>query len=113
MDAIIRNVSPDYFASMGIRVTRGRGFRKEDVRGSEQVMLVNATFTAKYLAGNPLDVVLTVPFHAKGDLSTAAHRWRIVGVVADVKTREPASRSCPRSSRRSINSMGDRTRRSG
>jgi putative ABC transport system permease protein len=90
LPALSRIVSLDYFDAMGIRVTHGRGFTREDVYGSEQVMLVNETFAARYLSGTPLNVVLHAPFHSIGSEFGPDSLFRIVGVVADVKGQGPA-----------------------
>jgi putative ABC transport system permease protein len=90
LSALSRIVSLDYFNAMGIRVTRGRGFTRKDVYGSEQVMLVNETFAARYLSGTPLGVVLHAPFHSIGSEFGPDSLFRIVGVVADVKGHGPA-----------------------
>jgi putative ABC transport system permease protein len=88
-------VSLDYFKAMGMRVTRGRGFTREDVYGSEQVMLVNETFAARYLTGDPLNVVLHAPFHSVGSEFGPDSLFRIVGVVADVRGQGPADPAEP------------------
>jgi putative ABC transport system permease protein len=90
LPALSRIVSLDYFDAMGMRVTRGRGFTRKDVYGSEQVMLVNETFAARYLSGKPLNVVLHAPFHSVGSEYGPDSLFRIVGVVADVKGQGPA-----------------------
>ena len=90
LPALSRIVSLDYFNAMGMRVTRGRGFTRKDVYGSEQVMLVNETFAARYLSGKPLNVVLHAPFHSVGSEYGSDSLFRIVGVVADVKGQGPA-----------------------
>jgi predicted permease len=90
LPALASIVSLDYFTAMGIRVTRGRGFTRADVFGSEQVMLVNETFATRYLPGTPLNVVLHAPFHSIGSEFGPDSLFRIVGVVADVKGQGPA-----------------------
>jgi predicted permease len=92
VEAVYRLVTHDYFASMGIRVVKGRGFTTQDTMTSEPVVLVNETFARRYLADDPLDVVTSPdlyqyrPDHQnRPDL----HRWRIVGVVADVQHDTP------------------------
>jgi putative ABC transport system permease protein len=81
MDAMLRIVSPDYFAAMGIRVLRGRGFTNQDVVSSEPVMVVNEAFAKKYFGGQPLDALLF-----PGDIvNNGDHQiWKVVGVVSDV-----------------------------
>jgi len=39
-------VSPDYFATMGTRILRGRAFERGDVAGAERVMVVGAAMAA-------------------------------------------------------------------
>ncbi|HEX5632039.1 MAG TPA: FtsX-like permease family protein, partial [Gemmatimonadales bacterium] len=40
-------VTPDYFATMGMRVVHGRGLLASDVRGSERVLLVDETMARR------------------------------------------------------------------
>src|SRR5262249_52805921 len=74
-----RQVSPGYFAAMGRRITRGRGFTSRDVRGSDQVLIVNETFAARYLTGDPIGKVLRAPFRDYGDGASPVHLWRVIG----------------------------------
>jgi len=39
-------VSPDYFATMGTRILRGRAFERGDVAGAERVLVVGAAMAA-------------------------------------------------------------------
>lgn len=74
-----RTVSPDYFATIGMRVLQGRGFSSTDTPTSLPVVVVNQTFARTYLQGrNPLDVMLPV------GLTRDQEDWRIAGVVDDV-----------------------------
>jgi hypothetical protein len=79
-----RIATPDYFATMGIRLRDGRTFDRTDRRftaadtgdGLEMAIVVNEALARKYFAGeNPVGRVLGGGFGA---------RQRIVGVVADV-----------------------------
>ncbi|HET9409724.1 MAG TPA: ABC transporter permease [Candidatus Sulfotelmatobacter sp.] len=79
-----RLVTPGYFSTMGIQLLRGRDFSELDRSGSEQVAIVNSTFARRYFGGeSPLNQLLT--------LNDGGHpeRWRIVGVVSDVKAFGP------------------------
>jgi predicted permease len=79
-----RLVTPGYFSTMGIGLLRGRVFADLDRFGSEQVAIVNSTLAQRYFAGeDPIGKIL--------ELGDMAHpeRWRIVGVVADVKAFGP------------------------
>jgi putative ABC transport system permease protein len=69
---------------MGIQFIRGRDFTSSDRADSEQVAIVNSSLARRYFGGqDPLGKVL--------ELGDAAHaeRWRIVGLVADVKAFGP------------------------
>ena len=79
-----RLASPGYFSTMGIALVRGRDFSSADQPGTEQVAIVNATFARRYFGDeDPVGKVV--------DLGEAAHpdRWRIVGVVSDIKAFGP------------------------
>jgi ABC-type antimicrobial peptide transport system permease subunit len=58
-------------------------------------MLVNETFAARYLTGDPLNVVLHAPFHSVGSEFGPDSLFRIVGVVADVRGQGPADPAEP------------------
>jgi putative ABC transport system permease protein len=76
-----RMVTPAYFKTLGIRVTRGRDFQPSDREGSERVVIVNEALAAKFFSGeDPLGKVLQT-FGRPGD--PAAPIERIVGVVAN------------------------------
>jgi putative ABC transport system permease protein len=69
-------VSPDYFATLGIAVTRGRAFTSGDRAGAPLVAMVNETFVRNFFGtDNPLGRRLKV-----GEES-----FDIVGVAADVR----------------------------
>jgi predicted permease len=69
-------VSPDYFATLGIRLLSGREFTRADDENAQLVAIVNQTMAARYWHGqDPIDRRLQV----KG-------RWvRVIGVAADSK----------------------------
>ncbi len=79
-----RMITPAYFSTMGVALLRGRGFADSDRSDSEKVAVVNSTLAARYFGGeNPLGKVV--------NLGSAEHpdRWRIVGLVSDVKAFGP------------------------
>ena len=81
-------VTPAYFQTFGIAVTRGRPFTAQDRAGSVRVAIVSEAFVARYLAGrDPLSERLVLP---APDLGTgragAPVEWYIVGVQADVRS---------------------------
>jgi predicted permease len=69
-------VSPDYFATLGIALRSGREFTRADDENAPLVAIVNQTMAAQYWRGqDPIDRRLQV----KG-------RWvRVIGVAADSK----------------------------
>jgi predicted permease len=69
-------VSPDYFATLGISLLSGREFTRADDENAPLVAIVNQTMAARYWRGqDPIDRRLQV----KG-------RWvRVIGVAADSK----------------------------
>jgi macrolide transport system ATP-binding/permease protein len=69
-------VSPDYFATMGIPLVSGREFTRADDENAPRVAIVNQTMVARYWRGqNPIGQRLQV----KGDWA------QVVGVAADSK----------------------------
>ena len=76
-----KDITPGYFAAMGLRVLRGRDLTDTDTAGAPPVAVVNDAFVRAYFAGEePLGKRIgysrTMPLNA----------WRtIVGIVADEK----------------------------
>jgi putative ABC transport system permease protein len=77
-------VSPEYFETLGIKITSGRAFDPHDVATSEPVCIVNPEFVRRFLSGrDPLRAAVQVlPMAFGPNPSTPARR--IVGVVAQV-----------------------------
>ena len=72
--ALIRNVSRDYFATVGARLREGRFFSASDQKSDSPVAIVNEPFANRhFLRGSPLG--RRFQFGAKG------HWYAIVGVV--------------------------------
>ena len=70
-----RMVTRDYFGTMGMPITRGRGFTPSDREGSERVVVINEATAAKFFPGeDPIGRVL-LTFGETGE--------RIVGVVGN------------------------------
>jgi len=75
-----RVVTPGYFSTMGIALLGGRLFTELDRPGSEKVAIVNTTLAKRYFGGeNAIGKVLVLGDPGHQD------RWRIVGLVSDVK----------------------------
>jgi len=82
--AFIHSIGPGYLETMRIAVVRGRGLLPPDDFGSEPVALVNQQFVREnFPTEDPLgrEVTMTV------DLGYGSPSWRIVGIVADVRSR--------------------------
>jgi predicted permease len=77
-------ISPDYFQTMMIPLRKGRLFSDRDVRGSENVAIVNETLVRRYFGNeDALGKRITLEDHPK-----EADWITVVGVVGDTKPRE-------------------------
>jgi putative ABC transport system permease protein len=77
-------VTPEYFRTFGIPITKGRSFTEEDVAGGLPVAIVNESFVKKYLDNvDPLAQRVVVQQLRLGSLG-APIEWNIVGVYHDV-----------------------------
>ena len=82
--AFYNGVSPDYFETMMIPLRKGRGFNDRDVRGSQNVAVINDTLARRYLGDqDPIGKRITLE-----DAPKEADWITIVGVVGDTKPRE-------------------------
>jgi predicted permease len=80
--ALMRVVSPEFFAAMGMRMRQGRGFTGYDGAATAPVAIVNEAFVRKYLSDrDPLTAQLSFGFPRPNPASKRA----IVGVVNDAK----------------------------
>ena len=82
--AFYNGVSPEYFQTMMIPLLKGRGFSDRDVRGLQNVAIVNGTLARRYFgAVDATGKRISLEDNPKeGDWVT------IVGVVGDTKPRE-------------------------
>ena len=90
-------VSPDYFRTFGITITRGRAFTDQDRAGSEPVAIVNQTFITRYLKNvDPLTQRVVVEQLIPGETRLGPPvEWRIVGVYGDVRNAGPRNDGFP------------------
>jgi predicted permease len=79
--ALMRVVSDDYFAAMGMRLAEGRGFTSADTKTSEPVMVVNRTFARRYFTGSALNQTMPAGIDPERE---DRNPWRIAGIVDDV-----------------------------
>lgn len=81
-----QRVSVDYFATLGMRVLRGRAFSAEDLKASTPVAIVDEGFwRARFSGIDPLQAAIRI----------ADTRFSIIGVVAGVKQSGPTSAARP------------------
>lgn len=87
VDARLRIITPEYFATLGIPLVAGRVFSDRDVAGAERVTVVSASLAKRLFPdGSALGKRLVCCEGAPDD-----PRWKtIVGVVGDVRSRGPA-----------------------
>jgi predicted permease len=80
------SVFPDYFATMGIRIIKGRAIAESDLAGTLRVAVVNESFVAKYWAGqDPI-----------GKRIRQGPGWAtVVGLARDGRYDSPATPSYP------------------
>jgi putative ABC transport system permease protein len=82
-------VMPDYFRTMGIPMLMGRDFGDQDRFGGTHVGVLNRTAAQALFGGeNPLGKRLTVSWNDAGQVE-------IVGVVADIRHRNPQLKPAP------------------
>jgi predicted permease len=89
----LRMVTPDFFATLRIRIVKGRGFDAGDRRGGQKVMIVSEALAARALGGqNPIG--RRMGCCESGPDGKQDYKV-IVGVAADVRSRGPATAPRP------------------
>jgi len=83
-------VTPDYFQTFGIAMTRGRSFTDQDAGSSVKVAVVNEDFVKKHLKDvDPLSTRISVEELVPGVTKLGApQEWQIIGVYHNVHSRE-------------------------
>jgi predicted permease len=79
--ALVRNVSRDYFATVGARLREGRSFSPADQKSGSPVAIVNEPFANRHFAGRSS---LGQKFQF-GNLGKNGHWYTIVGVVKPIR----------------------------
>lgn len=80
----LSQVSPDYFATLGIPIIAGRGFTSQDVAPTDYAV-VNESFAREYFPGrNPIGQ----HFGLVNDMQTVTPTTEVIGVIADKKYRD-------------------------
>lgn len=73
-------VSPDYFATLGMRVLEGRGFNDADRSFGEPVVIVDQTFVERYFPG---EQIVGRELNPGAEAPPEGRAWpRIIGVVS-------------------------------
>ena len=86
--AVINTVTPGYYETYGIRLTRGRYLDARDLAGAPRVAMVSESFARQYLPGlDPLTqrVKIVELLPDKTPPFGAPVEWQIVGVFHDVQ----------------------------
>ena len=78
----MNQVSPDYFRTMGIPLRAGRFFTEHDVKGTQQVIIIDETLARRFFPGED-----PIGKHISGEFSRGAGitSREIVGVVGAAK----------------------------
>jgi predicted permease len=84
LEADHRQISPEYFATIGVPLRQGRGFDERDALGTEPVAVINETMARRFW---PDENPIGKRFAVDEDGVPAAHPLTIVGVAGDVKHR--------------------------
>ncbi|HXU39702.1 MAG TPA: ABC transporter permease [Blastocatellia bacterium] len=80
----MHNVSPDYFATLGIRLRQGRVFTDQDRIGAPRVAVINQAAAERFFAGGDATGKRIKPY-IDADYPGAEDFVEIVGIVDDVK----------------------------
>jgi putative ABC transport system permease protein len=80
-------VTPGYYQTFGIRISRGRAFTEADIAGGQRVAIVNSALVKKYMPNvDPLTQRVAVDQLIPGVANLGAPvPWQIVGVYDDVR----------------------------
>jgi putative ABC transport system permease protein len=82
VQTMMRDVSPEYFQTLGLRMLRGRTLSDSDGALSRPVVVVNRTFAQRYLGDKPIGARLPIGFgEGRPDCD-------VVGVVHDMRQRD-------------------------
>jgi putative ABC transport system permease protein len=90
-------VTPSYYQTFGIRITRGRAFTEADIAGGVPVAIVNSALVKKYMANvDPLTQRLSVEQLIPGVANLGPPiAWQIVGVYENVRNGGPKGDGFP------------------
>ncbi len=78
VSTLSHTVSQDYFATLGIRLLKGRAFAAADSANSAHVVMVNRTFERQYLHDAAVGGILPCPH-------SGSEKCEVIGVADDVR----------------------------
>ncbi len=82
-------VQPNYFETLGIPISRGRGFQAEAGQPGRAVILSESAARRLWPGQNPVGQSLRLgtdgQFHNKGELLPDGSRWQVIGVARDTR----------------------------
>jgi putative ABC transport system permease protein len=86
--ADFQTVTPDYFATFGIRIIKGRAFADHDDVSSAKVAMVNEAFANRFLKGvDRLQQRVVMEQIRNPSNARTGVEWQIIGIFHDVKSR--------------------------
>jgi putative ABC transport system permease protein len=87
MESVLYNVvSPEYFATLGIPLRRGRGFETSDHAGARAVVVIDETMAERFWPGeDPIGRRVSFVQSHEGELSMVPEWLTVVGVAANVR----------------------------
>jgi putative ABC transport system permease protein len=96
----IRRVTPAFFDTFGVLITRGRVFTEHDQAGAVPVVVVNEAFAARYLPNvDPLTqrlvFELTIPAPGERVTRPPPIEWQVVGVYNDIASADSVDEKVP------------------
>jgi predicted permease len=76
----VRNVSPEFFRAMGLRLEQGRSFERTDVENHSSLIIINQAFARRYLSGKD-------PLASSIQFAFDPHQQKVpvIGVVSDAR----------------------------
>lgn len=82
-------VEPNYFETLGISLSAGRGFRAQDAQRGRVVILSESAARRLWPGQNPLGRSLRLgtegEFHSEGELTPDGAGWEVIGIARDTR----------------------------
>lgn len=86
--AVPQEITPRYFAAMGIRLRAGRDFTEQDRRGAPLVAIVSQSFAKQFMGGDAPADLTRLALGKRFRLGGRDSAWMtVVGVVGDIRAR--------------------------